>query len=139
MNNSDAQSRGRSSRRRAFASFSAVVLVGTSAIALTALARVTTGSVSRANEAVVDAQLRQLLLAGQAYLKTQAPDGDISARQVALPLPGPLQEAGATLILNTNATTSVTLTAEHRDRVASTTLVYNAEQQTWQSESVTLP
>lgn len=128
-------------RRRAFASFSAVVLVGTTAIALTALARVTTHDVRRANHAAADAQLRQLLLAGQAFVETQTVKAN-ERNHIDVPLPSELGSNSALRIRyqreGVDASLSVTIEATHRQRYASVVLVEGGEGE-WQATDVQMP
>ena len=127
--------------QRAFASFTAVVLVGTTALALAALARVTVHQARRANHAASDAQLRQLLIAGQAYLDSTSTG---SAPSAEIALPEALANEDAVLTIQSlssegDAIKRVTLHATHGTRIASTTLIYDPQGKRWRVEAATLP
>lgn len=130
-------------RRRAFASFTAVVLLGTTAIALTAVAGVTVREHQRTRDAATDAQLRQLLAAGQQFLATQPIDhaGDIDGH---LPvLPDGLGDRRASVQIEMTAQADgpaeATLTATFRDRAAAMSLQYDAEAARWRVTDAQLP
>ena len=132
--------------RRGFASFSAVVLVGTTAIALTAIAGITLEQAGRTQDAVTDAQLRQLLLAGQAYLESQPYDRSRPEAPLNTPLPKDLTNGDAASLSITYQTTGVdapqpsaVITATYRLRQASVTLTYNQTQEVWQPAEIQMP
>jgi hypothetical protein len=130
--------------RHGFASFSAVVLVGTTAIALTALAGVTVLQLSRTKNAATDAQLRQLLHAGQAYLADQDGTQGKGAFNIDVRLPEPLAQEGATLSIETKsaepqAPLTAIIRATHRTRDASASLIYDQAEGRWIVDTVQLP
>ena len=127
--------------RRAFASFSAVVLVGTTALALAALARVTVHDIRRANDAADDAQLRQLLLAGQAFVESQTIK-TIETDRIDITLPSEL-ELGSTLTVryqraNADGPLTATIEATCHERSASVVLI-DRESGQWRITEVRMP
>ena len=128
-------------RRRAFASFSAVVLVGTTALALTALARVTTTQAKRASHAAADAQLRQLLFVGQAFVDTQTIKANESNR-IDIPLPEAFGTTSAVTVSyqreGAGAPLIAMIEASHNQRQVVAELVQTESGQ-WQARDVQMP
>jgi hypothetical protein len=132
-----------SPRRRGFASFTAVVLIGTSAIALTAVAGVTIRQAQRTRDAAADAQLRQLLLAGQAHLAGVSPDDQEFSDGYMPALPDRFAGDGASLLIRAGqggpSPVTATVTAECRGRTASQTFAYDPEHGEWRVTEVQMP
>lgn len=136
------QNRNRT-RRRAFATFTAVVLLGTTAIALTAVAGVTVRQHQRTRDAAADAQLRLLLNAGQQFLDAQ-PAENVNGISDHLPaLPDALDDGSASVQIEAAAQpgepATATLTATLRGRTATLTLRYDPDAQRWQPTDAQLP
>ncbi len=132
-----------SPRRRGFASFTAVVLIGTSAIALTAVAGVTIRQAQRTRDAAADAQLRQLLLAGLAHLAEVSPDDQGFFDEYTPALPDRFAGDDATLLIRAGqdgpSLVTATVTAECRGRTASQTLAYHPDAGAWRVTEVQMP
>ena len=125
--------------RQGFASFSAVILVGTTAIALTALAQVTAYQASRTKHAAADAQLRQLLHAGQAYVEASISSSNTPTVETGVPLPGALVAEGATLSIERIDPAKIVIRATYQSRAATTTLGYSEKQDEWLVEEIVMP
>ncbi|MEM6504103.1 MAG: hypothetical protein AAF711_01405 [Planctomycetota bacterium] len=130
-----------STNRHGFASFSAVVLVGTTALALTALARVTTTEIRRTSNAATDTQLRQFLLAGQLFLHEQTIKPNETG-SIDINLPESL-EATSSLTIHfqfegTQPTPIAIIEASHRQRRATSEFVL-MENNTWQAQDLRMP
>ncbi|XAM00069.1 hypothetical protein OT109_01525 [Phycisphaeraceae bacterium D3-23] len=133
--------RRRLRRRSGFASFVAVALMGTTAIALTAIAGVTVRQMQRSNHAAVDAQLRLMLMDGRAYL-TDPPTETDGVREQYIVLPDPDEAIGSILIEESVAPSvpaTATITATLRQRTATATLTYNRDAQRWTINHTALP
>lgn len=132
--------RFRKHRRRGFATFSAVALLGTTAIALTALAGVTMHQAQRTRDALCDAQLRQLLKAGQSH----AEQGGADAASGSVTLPDTLvgDQAAVTWVTKQSSGDSpatIEITAHLRGRAARETLIFDPGAGAWRVMDVELP
>jgi hypothetical protein len=131
-------------RRRGFATFSAVVLVGLATVALTMFAGITIRQLERTRDAGTDAQLRQLLIAGRTIAQQYTPS-DLAPLPEQQALPAALAEAGgATLTLEAQPSTetanaTVTITAVYEHQTATQTLSYDPAQQRWRIIDAQLP
>ena len=131
-------------RCRGFASFTAVVLVGTTAIALTAVASLTMYQAERTRNAATDAQLRQLLIAGQSYASEQLADGARQNNNLDVQLPDTLASDGASLSIERqsppgNTAKTAIINATLHGRSVNQTLVYDAISGTWRVTEVEMP
>ncbi|HWE96852.1 MAG TPA: hypothetical protein VG269_23025 [Tepidisphaeraceae bacterium] len=123
--------------RRAFATVTAVVLLGLAAAALAALATLFTSDYRRTREAQADAQLRQLLIAGAAEVSEKAkawPDSPPDAKWDVL-VPGSLAADGGHVsnqtIAGENQTIEVHIKAGYLARTAAQTVRYHHEAGRW--------
>ena len=87
-----------SARRRAFATVAALGLIAVVGVTLAAVATLLTSDVKRTRRAADDAQLRQLLVAGEAAARASLAGTD-QPREVALKLPTELESTGITLTI----------------------------------------
>lgn len=130
-------------RRSGFATFSAVVLIGTTAIVLAMFARLSIEQVNRAGTQAIDAQLRQMLHAGQVYVHDTTPNAlGEESYEIALP---------AALSHNDHASLAVRferpiasepvaiLVARQHDRTMSQTMIYDTDEYAWRVVDVLLP
>ena len=85
-------------RRRAFATIAALGLIAVVGVTLAAVATLLAGDVKRTRRAAEDAQLRQLLLAGEAAARATL-GATNQPGEVALKLPSELESAGITLMI----------------------------------------
>lgn|GEM_PF-2044557 len=131
-------------RRRGFASFTAVALLGMSAVALTMLAAHTIRQSKRASNLASDAQLRQLLAAGEIYLASLTPDqlNKLTPIQAQLPEPLATQYAVLTItpvVASAGAPAAYDIQAQINGRTASQTLAYDSQARNWQLQQIVLP
>lgn len=131
------------SRKRGFASFTAVALIGTTAIALTMYASITIRQAKRASTEAANAQLRQLLQASMAYTQQQTPQS-LADATVEISLPTELIGPGTRLSLTPDSETVepgllVMVQATHQGRSAQQTLAYDPSSGAWQVLEVVMP
>lgn len=131
-------------RRCGFATFTAVALVGTTALALTALAGLAMHQADRAQTAAEDAQLRQLLHAGMLYNAPLPNANDDASAPYRVPLPDTLDPEDASLTIRATAQADVSpqtrvITATLNGRTATQTLRYDAQTAAWHVVEVQMP
>jgi hypothetical protein len=130
--------------RRAFATVTAVVLLGLAAAALAALATLFTSDYRRTRDAQTDAQLRQLLIAGAADVseKAKAWAGNTPDATWDVPVPESLAANGGRItnqaIVGENQTIEVHIKARYLTRISAQTLRYNHKSGPWILTDATL-
>jgi hypothetical protein len=140
------QQRTRTHTRRGFAMLTAIALIGLVAVAMAAAAAVFRLDLRRTTAVMEDAQLRQLLVAGEraAREKLPAAPGPVSASEAPVSLPPALTTRGATLAVHLSKGPEgddaiATVEAALAGRVATQTLTYQRGPAGWRVASATLP
>ena len=130
-------------RRRGFAVFTALIVLVLLSAALLSLGSVLVSDYRRTVHAERDAQLRQLLLAGAqlAHQRIIASQDAANATKIAVALPAPLTQDGASLSIEiqpTDAGSTVHVTARLRDQEQRQTLTYTRAASEWTVSSADL-
>ena len=125
-----------STRRRGFAMIIAITLLGLVAATLAMLATHFFLEAQRTRTHNADAQVRQLLIAGQAVARAQA-DSLAAGKSIEVPLPPQLTQQQAKLTI-AGAPANIQITAEYQARRASQQITLARDGTSWKLASAEL-
>jgi len=136
----------RTPARRGFAMLTAITLVALVGVAMAAAGSVFRLDLRRTAAVTQDAQLRQLLIAGERAARDKLPatPGPVAPSEGAVPLPPALASRGATLSVRigagpNDAEAAATVGAALAGRVVTQTLTYQRGPAGWRLASAVIP